>query len=130
MVAEAKFVIHQMQAGKYRFILKANNGQIIATSLFYNSPEICRELINTVKRLAPVAQIEDRTAVHVHTKDFPKFQIYSNNGYDFSFHLLDEHGAILAYKEGYQAKSSCFHGIYSAQKTIPNTAILDGTILA
>lgn len=43
--------------GKYRFRLKAGNGEIIATSEGYSSKEGCVGGIESVKKNAPVAKI-------------------------------------------------------------------------
>jgi uncharacterized protein YegP (UPF0339 family) len=43
--------------GKFRFRLKATNGEIIATSEGYNSKEGCLGGIESVKKNAPVAKI-------------------------------------------------------------------------
>jgi uncharacterized protein len=43
--------------GKYRFRLKAGNGEIIAVSEGYNSKEGCVGGIESVKKNAPLAKI-------------------------------------------------------------------------
>ena len=43
--------------GKYRFRLKAGNGEIIATSEGYASKEGCVNGIESVKKNAPVAKV-------------------------------------------------------------------------
>jgi uncharacterized protein YegP (UPF0339 family) len=47
--------------GKYYFVLKANNGQVIGTSEMYNSPSGRDHGIEVVKREAPKAPIVDLT---------------------------------------------------------------------
>ena len=53
----AKFEWFQDKAGKYRFRLKAGNGQIVATSEAYNAKDACMNGIESVKKNAPVAEI-------------------------------------------------------------------------
>ena len=56
-----KFVI-AYQAGKgYHFNLLASNGQVIATSEHYETRRSCEEGIESVKRNAPDAPVEDQT---------------------------------------------------------------------
>jgi uncharacterized protein YegP (UPF0339 family) len=45
------------KAGKYRFRLKAANGEMIATSEGYASKQSCVEGIESVKKNAPIAKI-------------------------------------------------------------------------
>jgi len=45
------------KAGKFRFRLKAANGEIIAVSEAYNSKEACVNGIESVRKNAPIAKI-------------------------------------------------------------------------
>jgi uncharacterized protein YegP (UPF0339 family) len=45
------------KAGKYRFRLKAANGEMIATSEGYASKQGCVDGIESVKKNAPIARI-------------------------------------------------------------------------
>ena len=56
---EPLFEIQSDKSGKYRFHLKAANGQIIASSQSYESKQACQEGIAAVKKLAPTAKIVD-----------------------------------------------------------------------
>ena len=52
-----KFEYFSDKSGKFRFRLKAGNGQIIATSEAYNSKDACMNGIESVKTNAPTAAI-------------------------------------------------------------------------
>jgi uncharacterized protein YegP (UPF0339 family) len=54
-----KFEIYKDVAGKFRFRLKAPNGEIIAASEAYESKDGCKNGINSVKINAPIAEITD-----------------------------------------------------------------------
>ena len=54
-----KFEIYKGAAGKFRWRLKAPNGEIIATSEAYETKDSCKNGINSVKTNAPKAQIVD-----------------------------------------------------------------------
>lgn len=54
-----KFECYQDSKGKYRFRLKAGNGQIIATSEGYESKDSCIKGIDSVRANAPTAPIVD-----------------------------------------------------------------------
>ena len=51
-----KFVIKKTDAG-YHFVLKAGNGEVIATSQVYTSKESCKNGIESVKENAPSADV-------------------------------------------------------------------------
>ena len=58
----AKFVLKKGSTGKFRFNLVATNGQVIATSESYESKAAAINGIESVKRNAPNAEIDDQTA--------------------------------------------------------------------
>ena len=51
-----KFELYKDAAGKYRFRLKASNGQVIAASQGYASRKSALEGIDSVKKHAPEAE--------------------------------------------------------------------------
>lgn len=51
-----KFELYTDVAGKYRFRLKASNGQVIATSQGYTTKRAATEGIESVKKHAPEAE--------------------------------------------------------------------------
>jgi uncharacterized protein YegP (UPF0339 family) len=56
-LAEPKFEWFKDKAGKFRFRLKAPNGEIIATGEAYNSKDACVNGIESIKKNAPIAKI-------------------------------------------------------------------------
>ncbi len=59
MSAMPKFEMYKDSVGKFRFRLKAANGETIATGEAYTSKEGCQKGIESVKTNAPKAQIVD-----------------------------------------------------------------------
>ncbi|MBR7194683.1 YegP family protein [Gordonia sp. SCSIO 19800] len=57
----AKFELFTDKAGKFRFRLKAANGEIIAASEAYESKASAKNGIESVKRNAAEAAIDDQT---------------------------------------------------------------------
>jgi uncharacterized protein len=55
----AKFVLKRVSNGKFRFTLIATNGQVIATSEAYESKASALKGVESLKRNAPTAQLED-----------------------------------------------------------------------
>jgi uncharacterized protein YegP (UPF0339 family) len=56
-----KFEMYRDKVGKYRFRLKAANGEIIAVGEAYNSKSAAMNGIESIKRSAPDAQVVDQT---------------------------------------------------------------------
>jgi len=52
-----KFEVYADKAGKYRFRLKAGNGEVIAQSEAYESKDGCLNGIESIKKNAPEAPI-------------------------------------------------------------------------
>lgn len=59
----AKFVLSKDKAGKFRFNLVASNGQVVATSQGYGTRAAANNGINSVRKNAPIAAIDDQTVV-------------------------------------------------------------------
>jgi uncharacterized protein YegP (UPF0339 family) len=57
----AKFEISKDHAGKFRFHLKAPNGEIIAASQGYETKASAEKGIEAIKTHAPSAKVEDHT---------------------------------------------------------------------
>jgi uncharacterized protein YegP (UPF0339 family) len=58
---EPKFEMYTDAAGKFRFRLRAGNNEVIAVSEAYESKNGCENGIESVKRSAPHAKVEDLT---------------------------------------------------------------------
>jgi uncharacterized protein YegP (UPF0339 family) len=56
-----KFEIYKDAAEKFRFRLKAPNGETIATGEAYESKDSCKNGIESIKTNAPKAEIVDTT---------------------------------------------------------------------
>ena len=57
----SKFVVKKGSTGKFHFNLIATNGQVIATSEAYESKQAALNGIESVKKNAPVATVDDQT---------------------------------------------------------------------
>ncbi|MBR6951439.1 MAG: YegP family protein [Oscillospiraceae bacterium] len=119
-----KFVIRNTKTG-IKFDLKANNGEVIATSEVYKSEASCKKGIASVRRNAPVAAVEDQTVEGFAKEKHPKFEIYTDKGGEFRFRLKATNGQIIAVSEGYKAMASCKNGIASVKKNAVDAAIVD-----
>ena len=58
-LAHPKFEMYQDKAGQFRFRLKARNGKIIAVSEGYTTKASCENGIQSVRKNADLAEIED-----------------------------------------------------------------------
>jgi uncharacterized protein len=56
-----KFVLKKGSSGKYHFNLLASNGQVIATSEAYERKQSALNGIESVKKNAPDAEVDDQT---------------------------------------------------------------------
>lgn len=108
-----KFVVKETKTG-YVFNLKAGNGEVIATSEVYSAKASCINGIESVKKNAPIAKVEDQTKGEKETN--PKFEVYEDKAGEFRFRLKASNGEIVAVSEGYKSKDSCFNGIESVRK--------------
>jgi uncharacterized protein YegP (UPF0339 family) len=59
---DARFETITGKSGKPHFVLKATNGQVVGTSEVYETAAACKNGIESVKKNAPDAAVEDTTA--------------------------------------------------------------------
>ena len=117
-----KFVVKNVKTG-IMFNLKANNGQVIATSEIYNSDAACRNGIESVRKNAPIAPIENQTVEGYQVEKHPKFEVYLDKAGEYRFRLKATNGQIIAVGESYKALSSCLNGIESVKTNAPDAEI-------
>ena len=118
-----KFVVKETNTG-YVFNLKADNGQVIAVSQVYSSEAACQNGIESVKKNAVMANLEDQTVENFETVPNPKFEIYTDKAGEFRFRLKARNGEIIATGEGYKAKASCLNGIDSIRRNAPDADVV------
>ena len=116
-----KFVIRNTKTG-VKFDLKAGNGEVIATSEVYASQAACKNGVESVRKNAPVAAVEDQTVEGFAVEKHPKFEIYTDKAGEFRFRLKATNGQIIAVSEGYKAMAGCKNGIESVKKNAPEAA--------
>ncbi len=119
-----KFVIKNTKTG-IKFDLKANNGEVIATSEVYKSEASCKKGLESVRRNAPIAAIEDQTVEGFAKEKHPKFEIYLDKSGEYRFRLKATNGQIIAVSEGYKAMAGCRNGIASVKKNAADADVVD-----
>ena len=119
-----KFVVKTVPSG-IKFDLKAANGQVIATSEVYEAKASCLKGIESVKKNAPIANVEDQTAENFETVTHPKFELYQDKAGEYRFRLKARNGEIIAVSEGYTAKAGCENGIESVKKNAPEAEVVE-----
>lgn len=119
-----KFVVKETKTGT-KFDLKAGNGEVIATSEVYSSKAACLNGIESVKKNAPVAAIEDQTVEGFEKAKNPKFEVYVDKAGEYRFRLTATNGQTIATGEGYKAKASCLNGIESIKKNASDAEITE-----
>ena len=119
-----KFVIKNTKTG-IKFDLKANNGEVIATSEVYKSEASCKKGLESVRRNAPIAAIEDQTVEGFAKEKHPKFEIYLDKAGEYRFRLKATYGQIIAVSEGYKAMAGCRNGIASVKKNAADADVVD-----
>ncbi len=119
-----KFVIRKTNTG-IKFDLKAGNGEVIATSEVYASEAACKNGVESVKKNAPVAAVENQTVEGYATEKHPKFEVYTDKAGEFRFRLKATNGQVIAVSEGYKAIASCLNGIESVKKNAPEAEVVE-----
>lgn len=117
-----KFTVKETKSG-VKFDLRATNGQVIANSEIYSSEAACMNGIESVRKNASAANLEDQTVEGFVTEKNPKFEVYKDKAGEFRFRLKARNGEIIAVSEGYVQKISCMNGIESVRKNAPDATV-------
>ena len=105
-----KFEIKKDKAGKFRFSLKAGNGQVILTSQGYASKSGCENGIESVRKNSKKDSMFDRCT--------------AKNGAPY-FCLKSTNGQVIGNSEMYSSNSAMENGIASVKKNAPKAKVAD-----
>ena len=119
-----KFAIKPTTKG-FKFNLKANNGEIIATSQVYASLKTCKAGCESVRKNSIKANLEDQTVADFVPAKHPKFEVYLDKAGEYRFRLKATNGQNICASEGYKSKTSCLNGIESIKRNAPDAAIVE-----
>lgn len=110
-----KFEIKQDKLSKYRFNLKANNGQVILSSEAFNSKAACENGIESVRK---------------NCQDDEKFERKTAKDGSPYFNLKASNGQVIGASEMYSSTAAMENGIASVKKNAPDAPVDDkGSIL-
>ncbi|MER3373008.1 MAG: YegP family protein [Allomuricauda sp.] len=103
-----KFEIKTDKSGKFRFNLKAGNGQVILSSQGYSSKAACENGIESVR---------------THSQDDGNFE--RNTAKDGSpyFNLKASNGQVIGNSEMYSSDSAMENGVASVKKNAPGASV-------
>ncbi len=107
-----KFEIKESTGGKFRFNLKAENGQVILSSESYETKQGAEKGIDSVKKNAPDDDRYERKT--------------ASNGESY-FVLKAGNNELLGRSETYSSVSAMENGIESVKKNAPDATVSDIT---
>ena len=108
-----RFELYKDKQGKFRFCLKASNGQIILASQGYTAKPSAKNGIESVKKNAP---------------DETRFESKETQGGLFRFNLKSKNARVIATSESYKTKKAQDNVIASTRKNAPSAKIIDLTV--
>ena len=114
-VCSGKYSVKETENG-WSFRLLAGNNKVIGISEVYSGKAAMEKGIESVRKNAPEAKVEDRTEENFEEVTNPKFEIYNDKAGEFRFRLKARNGEIILASEGYKTKASCENGIESVRK--------------
>lgn len=120
----SRFVIRAVSSG-VKFDLHAANGQTVLTSEVYNTAAACRKGIESVRKNAPAARIENQTEEGFRLLTSPKFELYRDRAGQYRFRLKARNGAVIAVSDGYSTKAACRGGIESVMKNAGDAEVTE-----
>ncbi|WP_040459735.1 YegP family protein [Galbibacter marinus] len=107
-----KFEINVDKGGKYRFNLKASNGQVILSSQGYTTKSACENGIESVKTNSQNDDLFER----LEAKDGSPY-----------FNLKASNGQVIGNSEMYSSSSGMENGISSVKTNAPDADVVDNS---
>ena len=118
-----KFVIKETNTG-FTISLKAGNGEVIGIGgEVFNTLASAKNSIESIKKNAPIANVEDQTVEGFEAQKHPKFEIYVDNAGEFRFRLKARNGEPILASEGYTTKAGCKNGVESVIKNAADATV-------
>ena len=117
-----KYEVKATKTG-FTFNLKAGNNEVIGVSEVYSAEASCKNGIESVKKNAPIANIEDQTVEGFEKATNPKCEIYVDKAGEFRFRLKAKNGEPILASEGYKTKAGCKNGIESVKKNADSEVV-------
>ena len=105
-----KFEILTDAAGKFRFHLKASNGQIILSSQAYTTKDACENGIESVKKNSQNADMFERAE--------------SSSGQPY-FNLKAANSQVIGTSQMYGSEAAMENGIESVQTNAPDAPVVE-----
>ena len=118
-----KFVIYR-KPDRFYFQLRAENGEVIAASESYTILASCKTGIESVRKSAAKAKLEDQTQPDWKKLTNPKFQVFRDRVGEYRFRLRSRNGEIVAASQGYSTWEVCMLGIDSIRRNAPEAEIV------
>lgn len=109
----ANFVITQSKNGEFRFILKADNGQVILNSEGYSSK---------------AAALKGLGSVITNSQSKNNFEQKKANNGKFYFNLKAANGRIIGTSQMYDSEDGMINGLASVLKNAHNAGRTDETV--
>ena len=109
----------------FMFNLKAGNGEVIGTSEVYNRRDSLDNGIESVKKNAVEAAVEDQTVEGFEAKTCPKFEVFTDKAGKARFRLKARNGEIILASQGYASVQSCLAGVESVKKNAADSKVTE-----
>ena len=117
-----KYALRTVKTG-YKFNLKAGNGEIIAVSEIYTTKPAALNGIESIRKNAPIAALENQTVEGYAEEKHPKFEVYTDKAGVFRFRLKARNGEIIAASESYTRLDSCLNGVDSVRRNADSPVV-------
>lgn len=119
-----KYRIHS-DADAFYFELIAANKETILVGSHYALKGACLKGIDSVRRNAPAAHLEDQTLKDFEVQPNPKFELYRDKKRRYCYRLCARNGKVIAEGGGYTSKELCRQGIESVRRNAVKSKIAE-----
>ena len=91
----------------------------------YKSLKSCLAGVESVRKNAPIAALENQTVEGFEVCKHPKFEVYADKAGKTRFRLKAKNGQVVAVSQGYKTVKSCLSGIESVRKNAADSPVVE-----
>jgi len=120
--------VYKDAGDKFRFRVKASNGEIVGHGEGYNQKSSCLNGIKALTKAVAAAETADGTKAELKIAiGTPVIEIYRDAELKYRFRVRSANSEIILASQGYQTKDNCLKGIKSIRNIAENFTLKDDT---
>ena len=118
-----KFVVKNTNTGVKFDLFRAKEDNAFVSSEVYTTRKTCLNGIESVKKNAAAAPVEDQTVENYAAEKCPKFEVYEDKAGKYRFRLKARNGQIVAHSDPFETAELAKEAVEDVKKGAGKAAV-------